>query len=275
MRRQNSVTGQLSGSPDGGSKNPFLLTLAHRTSRSSDWGPCSSGRWPDGPLNPCRGGRMEQLQEKALNINTDGSCHVPWSGRRRLLVRIDRQAWMASDPRGVPSGMAIGNEQPDGAPGVHRSLGLALGRRSPVDMAEFDKIVILTDSQYVVNTFDKAKFEWPGTRWTTRGGAPVANTTQWKELNAPGEEGRGSGGGTVGQGACEGPLEQDGGPTRQAVGEDAQCPAARSSASSSTDEPRFRPNWEASESKAGSSRSGSSLTNGSPRLIAATGTSTR
>lgn len=125
---------------------------------------------------------MEQLQEKALNINADGSCHVPWSGRRRLLVRIGRQAGTASDPRGVPSGMAIGNEQPDGAPGVHRSLGLALGRRSPVDMAEFDKIVIRTDYQYVVNTFDKAKFEWPGTRWTTRGGAPVANTTQWKEL---------------------------------------------------------------------------------------------
>ena len=45
------------------------------------------------------------------------------------------------------------------------------------------RIIIRTDSMYVVENLPKAKFEWPKTRWHRRGGAPVLNAEEWKRLN--------------------------------------------------------------------------------------------
>jgi ribonuclease HI len=45
------------------------------------------------------------------------------------------------------------------------------------------RIIIRTDSMYVVENLPKAKFEWPKTRWRRRGGAPVLNAEEWKRLN--------------------------------------------------------------------------------------------
>jgi len=44
------------------------------------------------------------------------------------------------------------------------------------------KIIIYTDSLYVVENHKKAMFEWPKTRWLTRSGRPVLNADLWKEL---------------------------------------------------------------------------------------------
>jgi ribonuclease HI len=44
------------------------------------------------------------------------------------------------------------------------------------------KIVIYTDSLYIVDNLKNAMFEWPKTRWFTRSGRPVLNAEQWKEL---------------------------------------------------------------------------------------------
>ncbi len=46
----------------------------------------------------------------------------------------------------------------------------------------FDGIVILTDSLYIVNNYKKALYEWPRTKWKRFSGAPVQNADQWKEL---------------------------------------------------------------------------------------------
>lgn len=51
--------------------------------------------------------------------------------------------------------------------------GLAIGRT---------RIIIRTDSIYVVENVGKAKFEWPKNRWHRRGGAPVLNSEEWKRL---------------------------------------------------------------------------------------------
>lgn len=45
------------------------------------------------------------------------------------------------------------------------------------------RIIIRSDSMYVVDNLPKAKFEWPNTRWHRRGGAPVLNAQEWKRLN--------------------------------------------------------------------------------------------
>jgi ribonuclease HI len=44
------------------------------------------------------------------------------------------------------------------------------------------RIVILTDSRYVVDNFSRAVYDWSRTKWHKRDGAPVANAVQWKEL---------------------------------------------------------------------------------------------
>lgn len=45
------------------------------------------------------------------------------------------------------------------------------------------KIVIFTDSLYVVENYKRAMFEWSKTRWLNRDGRPIQNANLWKELN--------------------------------------------------------------------------------------------
>jgi ribonuclease HI len=44
------------------------------------------------------------------------------------------------------------------------------------------RIIIRTDSRYVVDNYKKAMFQWPNTRWYRQCGAPVLNTELWKQL---------------------------------------------------------------------------------------------
>jgi len=44
------------------------------------------------------------------------------------------------------------------------------------------RIIIRTDSMYVVDNLPKAKYDWPKRRWHRRGGAPVLNAEEWKRL---------------------------------------------------------------------------------------------
>jgi len=44
------------------------------------------------------------------------------------------------------------------------------------------RIIIYTDSSYVVNNFYAAKYIWSKNKWKTKTGAPVLNTDRWKEL---------------------------------------------------------------------------------------------
>jgi ribonuclease HI len=54
--------------------------------------------------------------------------------------------------------------------------------RRVYDMSRYRRIVIWTDSMYLVNGYDSARFSWQGNGWQTSDGNPVANTAQWKEL---------------------------------------------------------------------------------------------
>ncbi len=48
---------------------------------------------------------------------------------------------------------------------------------------EFKKIMIFSDSNYVVDNYKNAIFRWPKTRWLRVGGAPVLNAELWKDLS--------------------------------------------------------------------------------------------
>lgn len=54
---------------------------------------------------------------------------------------------------------------------------------APLDASNYRRIVIRTDSQYVVNHCLHPRSTWPQNGWKTRDGNPVANIPQWKELD--------------------------------------------------------------------------------------------
>jgi ribonuclease HI len=57
-----------------------------------------------------------------------------------------------------------------------------LSRYSPVNLSAYRKVIVNTDSMYLRENFNRAKYEWPKTKWLTRNGAPVANAEIWKNL---------------------------------------------------------------------------------------------
>lgn len=48
--------------------------------------------------------------------------------------------------------------------------------------ARASKVVVHTDSLYIVENYKKAMFEWPKTRWRLSNGRPVLNADLWKAL---------------------------------------------------------------------------------------------
>jgi ribonuclease HI len=62
------------------------------------------------------------------------------------------------------------------------ALRIALRGRTPFDLAQFDKIVILSDSRYVCDNLPNARFVWPKTGWRTKDGPAVLNKRDWKTL---------------------------------------------------------------------------------------------
>ena len=48
--------------------------------------------------------------------------------------------------------------------------------------SRFPRIVVHTDSMYVIDNCKKAMFQWPKQHWFRRSGAPVLNSKLWKQL---------------------------------------------------------------------------------------------
>ncbi|MEX1071490.1 MAG: ribonuclease H [Anaerolineales bacterium] len=50
------------------------------------------------------------------------------------------------------------------------------------EAAAASEIIVCTDSLYVVDNINSAKFDWPKTKWRTTAGRPVLNADLWKDL---------------------------------------------------------------------------------------------
>ena len=123
------------------------------------------------------------LDERAINIFTDGSSY---GGPRRggagaRIVTVDEHGHEVIDDVQFP-GHRSGTNQEMELVAVVDVLELLAGRRPPVELARFNKIVIITDSQYVAEFYDTARFQWSTNGWMTRDGNPVVNATLWKQL---------------------------------------------------------------------------------------------
>lgn len=133
---------------------------------------------PDSDPTPV--GTTAVITEDALNIYTDGSS---FGGPRRggvgmLFVLIDDSGNEQSHEFCPPGYRGATNNQME-----LKACVLALREASRLRLTDaVSKIVIHTDSMYVSENVNRAKFEWPKTKWCRRGGAPVANTELWKDL---------------------------------------------------------------------------------------------
>jgi ribonuclease HI len=126
---------------------------------------------------------MDNVDENAVNIFTDGSSYsnprVGGMGFRIITINGEGHDVVHDhQPIGVQSAT---NQQMELLACIE-ALKLINGRSSPVDLSQFQRIIINTDSMYVVNGINSAKFIWRKTKWLTKDGAPVANAELWKQL---------------------------------------------------------------------------------------------
>ena len=123
------------------------------------------------------------IDENAVNVYTDGSSYSgPRKGGMGIVFVIVNDAGNEVTFEEQPTGYQGATNQQMELQACIEALKILGGRRSPVDLSRYRKIIIKTDSMYVVENKDRAKYEWPRSKWLTRDGSPVANTAQWKEL---------------------------------------------------------------------------------------------
>lgn len=132
---------------------------------------------------------VEQLDETALNIYADGSSlsSPRVGGVGYTLIAVDDEGYEVVYDDFLPSIKGANNNQME-LEACMAALCTVTGKRPPADLprffelSRFSKIVIRTDSMYVANNFENAKWNWPKNRWKTRAGPPMQNTEYWKEL---------------------------------------------------------------------------------------------
>jgi len=116
--------------------------------------------------------------ENALNIYTDGSSlsHPRLGGIGIRFVTYDSRGEEVSEDVEVPGYKNATNNQME----LYACVAALKEALRYKDLSLFDSIAIHSDSRYVVDNYRKAMFEWPKTKWTTRGGPPVLNADLWK-----------------------------------------------------------------------------------------------
>jgi ribonuclease HI len=125
----------------------------------------------------------EYLDERDLNIYTDGSSY---SGPRRggvgmiFVVTGEDGLEVVHDFPTLGFAGATNNMMELQAP-IEALRALVRGS-APVAHEGYRKIVIWSDSRYLVDNFHHARYVWPGQKWMTADGNPVLNANQWKEL---------------------------------------------------------------------------------------------
>lgn len=126
---------------------------------------------------------VEYIDEQDLNVFIDGSSLA--SPRRGgvgiVFVTEGPDGHWAEESYEVGGFAGATNNQMEIQACIEALQAIMRGR-APADVANYRKLVFWTDSQYLADGFDSARFGWPRSSWLTRDGNPVANTKQWKEL---------------------------------------------------------------------------------------------
>ena len=122
------------------------------------------------------------IDEDALNIFTDGSSYPlkkRASGVGIRFVWVNDGGHEETDDY-APLGWSSATSDEVEIKAV--TLGLIEARRLFGEFVQFKRILVFSDSQYVVDNFSKAVNVWPKKRWCGASGMPVENIELWKGL---------------------------------------------------------------------------------------------
>jgi ribonuclease HI len=125
---------------------------------------------------------MEQHDENAIIVYTDGSClqRPRRGGFAYRYVTIDAAGEEETIDFNPPGYLNATNNEMELLACVEALKHLA--GRPPVPRSSYEKVVIYTDSMYVLNGINPAQFTWPANGWLTREGEPVLSPDLWKDL---------------------------------------------------------------------------------------------
>jgi len=144
------------------------------------WLQAETGRGPGGLPNNYLASVGINVIDNALNIYTDGSSlpHPRSGGIGIRFLTYNSLGEEVPEDVEVPGYKNATNNQME----LYACVAALKEARRRNDLTLFASIEIHTDSTYVVDNYRKAMFEWPKTKWTTRGGPPVLNAGLWKDL---------------------------------------------------------------------------------------------
>jgi ribonuclease HI len=126
---------------------------------------------------------VDQVDENALNIYADGSS-LPTPRRGGIGIRY---VWVGDDgyeqtDDHAPPGYKAGTNQEMELQACVEALRLVRRGKTGVPCDRFHRILIHSDSRYVVDNFKTALYYWQSHGWQTKDGAPVENAKLWDEL---------------------------------------------------------------------------------------------
>jgi ribonuclease HI len=123
------------------------------------------------------------IDECALNIFTDGSSypHPRRGGLGARFVWVNKlgkeEKWDYS-----PIGYIMATNNQMELQACIDVLKIILSVNTPINIDSVNKIIIYTDSLYVVENWERALFEWSRSHWLTRDERPVQNASLWRDL---------------------------------------------------------------------------------------------
>jgi ribonuclease HI len=128
---------------------------------------------------------MERFDPNHVVVYTDGSM-LPRPRRGGYAFRI-----VTMDGTGgeqihdyAPDGVLGANNQEMELLAILTAIKTLHGKKSPVDLGSFTRVMVYTDSMYVHQHFQTAIYRWSKSRYTRMGGAPVLHAEMWIELVA-------------------------------------------------------------------------------------------
>lgn len=126
---------------------------------------------------------MERHDDNALIVYTDGSClqEPRRGGFAYRLVTIDAIGEELTLDFNPPGYLGATNNEMELLACIE-ALKHLTARRPPVQPSAYEKIVIYTDSMYVLNGVNPAQYSWPTNGWLTGEGEPVLSPDLWKDL---------------------------------------------------------------------------------------------
>ena len=120
------------------------------------------------------------IDEDALNIYTDGSSYPNprRGGMGILIIYVDKNIDEIEEPI-IPLGYKQANNQQMELLAVVTALNEILNHEQ---YNNFGKIIIYSDSMYVINNYGKAIFQWKSNKWKKESDEPASNAVQWEEF---------------------------------------------------------------------------------------------